>query len=178
MLKMNFWTVREISITKPRLKMLDARPGFTIKFLKCSLIVNFFLNTSFRLPVCSLRQVPYITLPVEDCRLAVESSCFKLKKFTIRERFRNFKPRLFKVIHQWGQPNHKSKHEISTTCVLLVLALMLQQVRTASYVIYVAVNIRTSKWTAVVMLALMRRSCPDRTKPNSYPEPCTPTFIL
>jgi hypothetical protein len=29
-----------------------------------------------------------ITLPVEDCRLAVESSCFN--KFTIRERFRNF----------------------------------------------------------------------------------------
>ena len=67
--------------------MLDARPGFIVKFLKRSLIVNLLKH---ELSTASLQsstgKVIKITLPVEDCRLAVESSCFN--KFTIRERFR------------------------------------------------------------------------------------------
>jgi hypothetical protein len=49
--------------------MLDARPGFIIKFLKRSLIVNLFKTQAF--------DCQSATLPVEDCRLAVESLCFK-----------------------------------------------------------------------------------------------------
>ena len=56
--------------------MLDARPGFIIKFLKRSLIVNLFKNTSFRLPVCSLS--------------TGSRKLVFLNKFTIRERFKNF----------------------------------------------------------------------------------------
>ena len=48
--------------------MLDARPGFIIKFLKRSLIVKL---------VSLYLSKTAVTLPVEDCRLAVESSCFK-----------------------------------------------------------------------------------------------------
>ena len=63
------------------------------KFLKRSLIVKFHYNMSFRLPVCSLtgkvilnikliygysKLVLYLvlTLPNEDCRLTLESSCY------------------------------------------------------------------------------------------------------
>jgi hypothetical protein len=57
--------------------MLDARPGFIVKVLKRSLIVNLLKH---ELSTASLKT---LTLPVEDCRrLAVESSCFN--KFTIR----------------------------------------------------------------------------------------------
>ena len=65
--------------------MLDARPGFIIKFLKRYLIVNFFKH---ELSTASLQSSTGNTLPVEDCRLPVESSC--LINFTIRESFRNF----------------------------------------------------------------------------------------
>ena len=54
--------------------MLDARPGFIIKFLKRSLIVNLFKAQAF------------------DCQSAVfDRLSDVLNKFTIRERFRNFK---------------------------------------------------------------------------------------
>ena len=54
-------------------------------FLKRSLIVNLLKH---ELSTASLQSSTGKVLPVEDCRLAVESSCFN--KFTIRERFRNF----------------------------------------------------------------------------------------
>ena len=54
--------------------MLDARPGFIIKFLKRSLIVHFYLKhelSTARLQSSTGKVM--ITLPVEDCRLAVKA---------------------------------------------------------------------------------------------------------
>ena len=57
--------------------MLDARPGFIIKILKRSLIDKFIKTRAFD---CQ-------SAVFEDCRLAVESSCFN--KFIDQRTFQN-----------------------------------------------------------------------------------------
>jgi hypothetical protein len=62
--------------------MLDARPGFIIKFLKRSLIVNLFKTQAFD---CQSAVFDYLSKTADW-----QSKACVLNKFTIRERFRNF----------------------------------------------------------------------------------------
>ena len=68
--------------TEQILKMLDARTRIHDKFLKTFSDRKFYFNTSFRLPVCSLRQVKTADW---QSKAGVEIN------FTIRERFQKLK---------------------------------------------------------------------------------------
>ena len=65
--------------------MLDARPGFIIKFLKRSLIVNLFKTQAFDCQSAVFDISLYLSKTADW-----QSKACVLNKFTIRERFRNY----------------------------------------------------------------------------------------